>query len=144
MSWISVWTMLPPPDEPVLCRTHDGTAVVLKRLTNLVDGFAQWDLNGVSGYEVERDWEDAYERGGGVTHWMALPPSPDEPPVDDLPKLPEPYMITTVRDLNHTKMPLFTEDQMRAAVAAERQRAIDIVARHGGSVEIEAAIRGGE
>lgn len=112
MSWISVWTMLPPPGEPVLCRTHDGTAVVLKRLTNLVDGFPAWELNGVGGYEVEREWEDAYERGGGVTHWM---PVPELVSLDSL---------------------------VAEAVKAERDRAIDIVARHGGSVEIEAAIRG--
>ena len=35
-------------------------------------------------------------------------------------------------------------ERVAAAVARERERAIDIVAMFGGSVEIEAAIRGGD
>ena len=38
--------------------------------------------------------------------------------------------------------PLYTQADIDAAVEAMREKCIDIVAMHGGSVEIEAAIRG--
>lgn len=72
---------------------------------------------------------------------------------DELPPLPEPYTEAVVEYsgivVNRIdRFPHYTADQMRAyaaaAVARERERAIDIVAMFGGSVEIEAAIRGGD
>lgn len=50
--------------------------------------------------------------------------------MDDLTPLPEPYFTTTMRDLAHNKVPVFSAEQMRAyasaAVAAERERCADL------------------
>jgi len=87
-----------------------------------------------------------------VTHWMPLPPPPKLEVDMDLPKLPEPWIydseeVGTAHDGEpiYQDIQLFTAEQMqeyaRQAVLIEREAIIDLVAFHGGSVEIEAAIR---
>ena len=86
----------------------------------------------------EREW---YLRGDEEGVDMTLPPLP-EPAHEQV----EDYSGIALNKVVVT--PLFNADQMRAyaeqAVAAERERCIDIVAMFGGSVEIEAAIRRAE
>lgn len=69
--------------------------------------------------------------------WDELPPlvkwAQDCPPLPDI--KPRMYLPTEVESM--------LREYALAAVARERERAIDIVAMFGGSVEIEAAIRRG-
>jgi hypothetical protein len=68
--WISLKDQEPPKGKPVLIT--DGNDRVVAFLDGYYkDGTALWRLEGVGGYEVERDFEDK-----DITHWMALPELP--------------------------------------------------------------------
>lgn len=74
----------------------------------------------------------------------------------ELGPLPAPYMVTTLRDLKHTKFPLYEANQMRAYAAAEVAKERDRCAKeaehwqaisapgHACGQYIAAAIRGGK
>jgi hypothetical protein len=70
MQWIAIRDRRPPPDEPVVySRPHDRRPGV-------------WSV-GLAYWTVSQKWNpeaESQEAPEGFTHWMPLPPPPQESP----------------------------------------------------------------
>ena len=75
-TWTAMADSPPPVDTPILVRASNGAMVVAE--FNPEDFGAIWGMPGVSAYDAEWDWEQSRQPFAGVTHWMPLPPQPEQ------------------------------------------------------------------